>query len=880
MTEINRDLHHAVSYGNLEIVRALINLHGIHSSESHGYVLLRESIKLQRKEITKFLLISGSRVNSKRNRSVRSNTPLHFAIQNGDIEITLMLLDHAADINARNESGLSPLLIAIQEKQETIVDILLKRGAILNTCSKGISPLHHAVEMRLCNITEKLLQFGAYVDSKANLYHKKEYTPLHCATENGDLEIVKVLLKKGANVNFKTADGLTSLHLACKTGNVEIIDLLLSSNADINAREHNKLTPLYIAVENSRREAAKLLMDHGAKINDEFDNGKTILSCAVDKRLSLIVNDILQYSPDVNNIINKKSLKTALSKRNGYSEIVENMVKYGFSDNHVDINDTALLHNAIKMGNTKTIEDLINYGLNLTCKKKENCIVLHIAIKHKQFEVAKLLLTHGADVNAKDENKKPPIYYSVYNSDVNMTKLLLSHGANIQKSPELLGIATNKVCKEIIEILLENDVDIEGTDKFGRTALHMCASQEYDVFFDIRKNSPDSPEVKLAKAEIAQILLINGANVNAKTTIGNYTALWLACAKKSINLIEVLLKYEADVNIPMGFTPLHIATESGNETIIEMLLKNNTNVVKSKQENGDTALHIAARRGHKNALQILIKYGADVNLKNNKRDTALHLAAKGNNYEIVSILLKHMSIIDSQNIDGNTPLHIAVGLAKTDYIHDLLNFGSDINILNNNNCTVIDLANDLDYDMSDDFIDEDDDGLEDEERFADREDEKIYILQTLLSHAITLKAVNLYSAKTDLFSFLDDNTLLAFLQEDCKIEIKLLKVDKIAANARLSFYDILTKSIHSLARCVRNEDVVRIFSSDNYKKKFPIYAGIIERNFKKATQRRHLLDSAYGFFKCYFKMPNKCSDQILSYLSNGDLENIKDSWII
>ena len=136
MTEINRDLHHAVSYGNLEIVRALINLHGINSSESHGYVLLRESIKLQRKEITKFLLISWSRVNSKRNRSVRSNTPLHFAIQNGDLEITLTLLDHAADINARNESGLLLLLIAIQKNKKILLIYCWKEDLFLILAAK------------------------------------------------------------------------------------------------------------------------------------------------------------------------------------------------------------------------------------------------------------------------------------------------------------------------------------------------------------------------------------------------------------------------------------------------------------------------------------------------------------------------------------------------------------------------------------------------------------------------------------------------------------------------------------------------------------------------------------------------------------------------
>ncbi|XP_055848105.1 ankyrin-3-like isoform X2 [Episyrphus balteatus] len=864
MAQINKDLRQAVLSGNFEYVQSLINQHGLDGSESHG----------------------GSRVNSRKSKTFATTTPLHIACENGDLEITQMLLDHDADINAPNESSFTPLLTAIQNTKENIIDLLLKRGATLNSCNKGLSPLHYAVGKHSSNITEKLLQYGAYVDSLADFHNSKEFTPLHYACENGDFEIVKVLLKNGANVSFKTTEGLTPLHFACKNGNVETIDILLNSNADINARANNSLTPLYMAVENSHREAAKILMEHGAPINDEYGNGETVLSCAVDKCLPIIVKDILQNCPDGNNLINKKSFKTALSRPgNGYSEIVETMVKYGFSLEHDDINDNTLLDNAIKMGYTEIILDLIKLGLDLS----RSGDILHIPVKNNNFEVTKFLLTHGADVNATDSTGRPAIFFSTYDSNVEMTKLLLFHGANVQKSPELLRIATNKVCKEIVEMLLEKKADVEAADKFGRTSLHLAASQEFDGFLTFFKTR-DKPEIMETKAEIAKMLLINGAKVNAKTTKDGLTALHIACGKEFTNVVEVLLEYQADVDyVAKGVTPLHIAAQKGNATIIEMLLKNYSKVVNFKEQaNGDTALHIIAEKGNKQALETLLKYGADVNLKNNKHDTALHLAVKGTNTEIVSILLEHnMSPIDSQNIDDNTPLHIAVKLAKIDIVQALLNFGADINIFNNRHDTALDLANCLRYvELADVFNDSDE--FEDEEEsyeaYCNRQNrqepsynDRMYILRILLIHAITLKVANLYPAKTDLYSFLEDNTLLEFFQEDCEAEIEVLKMDKIAGNTKLSFYDILTKSINSLARCVRNKNVVRIFESNDYKEKFPIYAGIIERNFKKATQRRQLVDTAYEFFKCYFEMPYECADQILSYLSNGDLENIIES---
>jgi serine/threonine-protein phosphatase 6 regulatory ankyrin repeat subunit A/serine/threonine-protein phosphatase 6 regulatory ankyrin repeat subunit B len=100
---------------------------------------------------------------------------------------------------------------------------------------------------------------------------------------------------------------------------------------------------------------------------------------------------------------------------------------------------------------------------------------IHVASKNKQEEVAKLLISNGADVNAQDEIGKTPIFYATENGDLKITKLLLTNKANIKDNPELLDIAVLNEHREIVEVLLQHGADVNSSNEYGRTALHVSA---------------------------------------------------------------------------------------------------------------------------------------------------------------------------------------------------------------------------------------------------------------------------------------------------------------------------------------------------------------------------------------------------------------------
>jgi len=251
---------------------------------------------------------------------------------------------------------------------------------------------------------------------------------------------------------------------------------------------------------------------------------------------------------------------------------------------------------------------------------------LHVATKNKQEEVAKLLISYGADVNAQDETGKIPIFYATENADFRITKLLLTNKANIKYNPELLSIAVKKECREIVEVLLDHDVDVNTSDKYGRTALHFTALGDDDGFLALLPVK--HPDINV-KGEIAKLLLCCGANVNAQTGNG-ITTLHIATEKGYVKVVEALLEHNADVNstIKYDITPLHIAARKGHLEVVEVLLKFGANT-SSQDEYGRTALHIASKEGHEQIVIALLKHGSDINITSKKNCTPLDFAVAG-----------------------------------------------------------------------------------------------------------------------------------------------------------------------------------------------------------------------------------------------------------
>jgi ankyrin repeat protein len=440
--------------------------------------------------------------------------------------------------------------------------------------------------------------------------------------------------------------------------------------------------------------------------------------------------------------------------------------------------------------------------------------------------------------------------------------------------------------------------------------LHFTALDEDERYlvFSCHKNANIN-----VKGEISKLLLSRGANVNARTKNGT-TTLHAATYNGYVKVVEALLEHNADVNCTVkidiaplryhpqmhyvegdkvllkfhasidsedkyGITPLHIAAENDNLEIVKFLLKFGA-IIDSQDKCGITPLRIAAQNDNLEIVKCLLKFGAIIDSQDKYGITPLQIAAHKGHLEIVKCLLKFGAIVDSQDEYGRTALHIASKAGHKEIVIAFLEHGSDINIMSKDNWTPLDFANAgirSFYNRVNSYYGADDyyyyyvrgRGICACEIIAD----------ILKHHMVKMKAANLFVSKKNLRS-ISSNDEISNFQNECEEEIASMKTEKVS-NTNVSFYNILTKGISQLAIYAGNDSVVQILSSDDYKIKFPIYASMINSNFRKGERRKELLEKGNEIFHFLFnnfpQLPHNCTEKIFGYLSDEDLRILIDA---
>jgi len=191
-------------------------------------------------------------------------TPLHIAVKSGDINIVRRLLDNGAKVDAKGAWGDTPLAWAVYDGLLDIAQLLIQRGA-------DVSDKYGTFLLDLaCNslsMTTLLINSGAKV-----IHSKNGRTPLLSAVRKGNIDVCRMLIDNGADVNAEgmfTFDGdtfceISPLHLAAHMGNVTLGEFLISKFAYVNLTNKEGKTPIMIAKEERHFGFAQMLLTHGA----------------------------------------------------------------------------------------------------------------------------------------------------------------------------------------------------------------------------------------------------------------------------------------------------------------------------------------------------------------------------------------------------------------------------------------------------------------------------------------------------------------------------------------------------------------------------------------------------------------------------------------
>ena len=231
-----KPIHEAIESNDIDKVKLIIESgEDINVTDGRGRTPLYYAAWFGRKEIAEYLISKGADM-TKGASWKGDNTPLHEAAEYGHINIVKLLLDKGVDPNIRNYPGQTPLMFAIDECYPEIVKLLIKYGANINAKEKnGRAPLG-----RWWLVGRSSKSIESY------------------------RETLKVLMNSGLDVNAKCDEDngviVTPLLVACNIGDIEMVKMLVLAGADVNAEN-----PLAYAKDKGLKEIADFLIQHGAK---------------------------------------------------------------------------------------------------------------------------------------------------------------------------------------------------------------------------------------------------------------------------------------------------------------------------------------------------------------------------------------------------------------------------------------------------------------------------------------------------------------------------------------------------------------------------------------------------------------------------------------
>lgn len=233
-----------------------------------GEERLLTALKAKDAAAVRAVLEAGANANT---NDTTGNPLICVAAERGETEVVAALLDHQANINARNSYQATPLYLAISFKHPETATFLIEKGAAIE--DDKYNPLLIAVHSKDIATVTLLLDRGANI-------HFGNDAALRTAAKAADMEMVQFLLDRGADPRGTNDSQENALHEAAYRGSGALLELLIAKGVDVNARQYTGQTALLRAAALGNLEAVQTLLDKGADPNIPDEEGKTPLQHA------------------------------------------------------------------------------------------------------------------------------------------------------------------------------------------------------------------------------------------------------------------------------------------------------------------------------------------------------------------------------------------------------------------------------------------------------------------------------------------------------------------------------------------------------------------------------------------------------------------------
>lgn len=660
---------------------------------------------------------------------------LSAALEIEDLTLAKEILANCPDVNFIKESAIL-IKLAIEFNHYEIITDLLNAGvnpyAHVNPEMSSLNP-HTALSVAIFNDDERALEMILSHDQTLNkdnavLISKSLFSALNSP------ELVKILLKHGADTKYADESGRTALHEAAIGYSAKTIEALCTSAADINAVNNAGETPLHLAVNSNKVENVIALLKYHADPNIIDKYSETPLHTAIGNNANIkIIEALIEHGCDVNATSNDKETPLHYATRNSDVAIIEKLLSANANIEAEDADGITPLQSAIISNNMEVANFLLSKGTALN------------HINHEQYNV----LHHMAGATELNENLNEIVLW-IYEHNPAM------FNARTTELSTPLHIAVEASNVAILQAFSQKEItcDYNAKDANGNTPLHIaCQNDQLHLVKQLLKSGTVDVTIRNNKNKTIFDILDENATFGSnaildelyhyavktnqiESVISNLTAdnqatldklLYLAYSNKNFHLINLLLDKNANPNIHdiFGVSLLLNSIDNDYYAITEAFIRRNANMMITHGDHHIDAINLLCKsNGNISSIKYLFEQGSLITYLSKNgftacksalesqaldnfnflfaRSTLTHeqlnnliiIAAKTDNIDILKILLvktNDPNIYDTYS--GVSLLETAIRNSSTSCINYLLSHENiDINAKSGSGQSLVELA--------------------------------------------------------------------------------------------------------------------------------------------------------------------------------------------
>ncbi|XP_076041878.1 uncharacterized protein LOC143025757 [Oratosquilla oratoria] len=464
---------------------------------------------------------------------------------------------------------------------------------------------------------------------------------------------------KCSNMDAEPASPPPTFHSLASSGNLVEFEELLASKTevdDLEAEDEQGKTPLHLAAEHGNAAIVQLLIKMGCKVDFSDSHRMTPLHYAVQRGHADVAKLLLEEGAE----------PSSREKSRGRTPL-----HIATLTNSLDILQILL---------QPLVDDPWSSRRILKVADKDGRTALHIAAHSGLVEAVMMLLNVGADVNATDFADNTTMHSAITSRRQKVCRqileLLLDSGGDVEaKGGEASGFLTHTAafegCTRCLALLKSRGASLETQDALGRTPLHIALDLrkveavkfllQEGVDLDVSDRQMLRPlhVALLQNSELlVEMLLDAGAGAEVRDRDGR-TLIQFSLLRKKFDGFAVLTKRGLTSLGSEGEHIIHYCADLGSQLGTEALLKLGYDI-NQIDGHGRTALHHAINYGHEPLSTFLLNSGANVRLADRNGATPLHYAVRwGGSDALIRLLVKKKANVGACDWLGRTALHYA-----------------------------------------------------------------------------------------------------------------------------------------------------------------------------------------------------------------------------